>query len=407
MGAVLTVLILALSTLTVSYFNEPRSFAVIIALALRPFIKGFENVGVIAFQKELNFRKDFKFGVISKISSFFLTITAAFILRNHWALVIGVLGGGVFATSFSYFIHPFRPRFCFTRIRELLSFSVHILSQSIMLFLIRRLDEFIVGGVAGTLKMGLYHVAADVGAAPTDELVGPISRPLNSIYAKLKDDAASLRETYLSTLSMISTLALSAGTGVTFVAQELVDVVLGEKWHAVGGIIIWLSLAAAALAIADTAANLMNPIGKELLATRLRVVQTLLLLPCLSLAGLYGTVVDIAAARFAISAIMVPICLIGVGRVLNVGARDYARVIWRPALGAGVMAVVLTWLDRWLDVPVAWDLVISVVVGGVAFISVVSVAWLSTGRPKGFETTAVELVLTFWSRLVRRRPQAV
>ena len=98
-----------------------------------------------------------------------------------------------------------------------------------------RWEEFKVGWFAGRAKVGLYNVAADVGTAHTEEMVRPISRSLHPIYAKLKYEADTLRATYLSTLSMVATLAFPAGTGVAFVAQELVDTVLGDRWHAASG----------------------------------------------------------------------------------------------------------------------------------------------------------------------------
>ncbi|MFP6746217.1 MAG: lipopolysaccharide biosynthesis protein [Alphaproteobacteria bacterium] len=401
-GAGLTAIILALSPLTIAFFDEPRSFLVIIALAFRPLIIGFENVGLIAFRKELNFRQDFRFGVIRKLSFFVPTIAAAFISQNHWALVIGALLGGVATVGASYWAHPFRPRIGFSHARELLVFSAHLLSQSLTKFITGRLDEFIVGGFAGTAKMGLYHVAADVGTAPTEELVRPISRSLHPVYAKLKDDGGALRTTYLSTLSMVATLAFSAGTGVAFVARELVDTLLGDRWHAASGIVVWISLTAVAVSIIDSAPHLMNPIGKERQATWLAWIYALMLAPVVISAGMYGSIEDIAAARFAISVAMVPISLTFIGWELGIGPAGFANALWRPALGAMVMVAVLSWLDGWLEVPVALDLLISVLLGGATFVLVVTIAWLSVGRPVAFETTAIELAKTISSRLTLR-----
>jgi len=201
---------------------------------------------------------------------------------------------------------------------------------------------------------------------------------------------------------MVATLAFSAGTGVAFVARELVDTLLGDRWHAASGIVVWISLTAVAVSIIDSAPHLMNPIGKERQATWLGWIYALMLAPVVISAGMYGSIEDIAAARFAISVAMVPISLTFIGWELGIGPAGFANALWRPALGAMVMVAVLSWLDGWLEVPVALDLLISVLLGGATFVLVVTIAWLSVGRPVAFETTAIELAKTISSRLTQR-----
>ena len=78
------------------FYHEPRLEAVIYFLALGSFVKGFENIGVVAFRKELEFNKEFKFLIGKKIASFAITVPLAFILKSYWALVFGILVGNVY-----------------------------------------------------------------------------------------------------------------------------------------------------------------------------------------------------------------------------------------------------------------------------------------------------------------------
>ena len=41
---------------------------------------------------------------------FLATLPLAFLLRNYWALVIGIVTGKVAGTALSYLLHPYRPR---------------------------------------------------------------------------------------------------------------------------------------------------------------------------------------------------------------------------------------------------------------------------------------------------------
>ena len=54
-GLTVSVVILLLSPLTEFYFHEPRTLDVMNWLALRSFIGGFENIGVLDFRRDLRF----------------------------------------------------------------------------------------------------------------------------------------------------------------------------------------------------------------------------------------------------------------------------------------------------------------------------------------------------------------
>ena len=73
------------------FYNEPEVELVLYVLALSPLLSGFENVGIVAFRKDLQFRNEFRFQVWKKIAGFVVTVPLAFLLRNYWALVIGVV----------------------------------------------------------------------------------------------------------------------------------------------------------------------------------------------------------------------------------------------------------------------------------------------------------------------------
>jgi len=73
-------------------------------------LQGFTNIHVVYFQKELEFHKQFIYQLSGTLANTGVTVLAAFLLKNVWALVLGLLAGNVVQTSLSYFIRPYRPR---------------------------------------------------------------------------------------------------------------------------------------------------------------------------------------------------------------------------------------------------------------------------------------------------------
>ena len=101
-GVGLTVLLLILAYPAAEFFREDRLFAVINVLAFGFLITGFENIGVVNFRKQLDFRKDFVLLLAKKLVGFCVTIPLAFALRSYWALVAGIVVGNAIGVAITY-----------------------------------------------------------------------------------------------------------------------------------------------------------------------------------------------------------------------------------------------------------------------------------------------------------------
>jgi O-antigen/teichoic acid export membrane protein len=173
-------LVLAAAGPAAEYFGDPRLTSVIQALALSLLLAGCENIGVISFQKKMEFGIESRFILIKRLSGAVITVGAAWLLHSYWALVIGSLSGRVIGVGLSYAMHPMRPRLSFIRMKSMLSFSTWNLLRGIAGFLNDNLHRFFVGGRGTTAEMGHYSLGSDIAAMPSTELLAPLSRVLIS-----------------------------------------------------------------------------------------------------------------------------------------------------------------------------------------------------------------------------------
>src|SRR5579871_1807609 len=145
------------------YFHEPRAGAVVHAVAFVWVIAGLENPAVANLRREFRFRAQFAYDASPSIVSFVVTLVSAVVLRNYWALVMGIISLKIAGITLSYIIVPYRPRFSFAKVRELWSFSTWSLLRSVAFYLNSQVDKLAVGGFGGAATMGRYEVASDVG----------------------------------------------------------------------------------------------------------------------------------------------------------------------------------------------------------------------------------------------------
>src|ERR1700704_5876473 len=99
-----------------AFYGDSRLGPVMLLLALATWIRGFENVGVVTFRKELKLDREFRLLLIKRI--------------------------GVFL---SYLFHPFRPRFDLSARGELLHFSKWMVFSNVIETLGSRAADLIIG----------------------------------------------------------------------------------------------------------------------------------------------------------------------------------------------------------------------------------------------------------------------
>lgn len=176
-----------------AFFNEPRVEFVMYALALCTAVQGFDNIGIVAFQKDLEFHKEFWLGLARKLAGFVTTVGLAYLYTSYWALIAGVLAMRVTSLVLSFTMHPYRPRLCWEAAGELFNYSKWLLLNNILIFLNNRGTDFIIGRVSGARSLGLYAVSYELANLPTTELVYPISRAVFPGYARLAGDLKQLQ----------------------------------------------------------------------------------------------------------------------------------------------------------------------------------------------------------------------
>ena len=134
-----------------AWFHDGRLFKILIIISAAPFITGFQNVGLIKFQKDLAFRKLIIQQRAADIVTSLITVVIAVITRNYLALVGSQLVNALTMVVLSYIICPYRPRIAFDgrALRDSLHFGKHLFVVSILTFVTTQFDNFAGGRYVG------------------------------------------------------------------------------------------------------------------------------------------------------------------------------------------------------------------------------------------------------------------
>jgi O-antigen/teichoic acid export membrane protein len=231
-GGLLFLILAASAPFASRFFDEPELTAIIRLLALNHLFSGCRSVGLFLLEKELDFRRRAGFEMIASVLTTGAAITVAFWLQNVWALVIGEVSGGIIRLVLSYRAHPFRPRLQFSSraARELFGYGQHILLVRIILYLLYRGDDLIVGKMLGPASLGFYSLAYQLANLPATSIAHPASNVTLPAYAKLQDDADAVRAGYLRTVRVVASVSVPATLALFVFAPQIIQVVYGGKW---------------------------------------------------------------------------------------------------------------------------------------------------------------------------------
>jgi O-antigen/teichoic acid export membrane protein len=386
LGLGLGVLIWLSAPIAVAYFHEPRARSVVQVLAFRTMVIGLANIGTVNFRRDLRFRAQFAFDTAPSIVAFVVTLTAAFALRNYWALVIGVLSQQATTVALSYILEPFRPRFSFAKVGEIWSFSIWTLTRSIGVYLIGQVDKFAVGGFAGSATMGRYEVATDVASAPTVEINGPMIATLFPVMSRVHHDVARRRQLYLQALYWSALICTATSVGVALVTSDMVDLVLGRQWVDVKPLMPWLALAYGVFGLSGSVYSAFDVIGRPRISAILQWTRLAALILCIApVAFIFKTALAVAITRFAVTVAITPTLFVALARALDISFRDLVTALWRPLVASAVMAAAVLGVNTLIGFVGPGRLLIDITLGAITYSGFLLFVWNLIGRPDGPE----------------------
>lgn len=279
-GSILFAILYIIAPFAAHFFNAKEAEVIIRVIGLSFLIQAFTNIGVIYFEKELEFNKLFIYSFVGTLSDFVVAVSAALILKNVWALVFGSLAGSTAMCITSYFIHPYRPKFDFHlgKAKELFGFGKWILGSSILIFLITQGDDIFVGKLLGTTALGLYQLAYRISNMPATEITHVISQVTFPAYSKLQDNLPKLREAYLRTLQFTAFLSIPIAGLIFILAPDFTRIFLGEKWMPMVPAMQVLAIFGVVRSIGATFGPIYQAINRPDILTKLSFLKLTLLI---------------------------------------------------------------------------------------------------------------------------------
>jgi len=347
-GFILFIILYLVAPYVELFFKVDGAKVIIQVIGFSFFLRAFSNIGIVHFQKELEFNKQFIYQFSGTLVDFIVSISAAFILKSVWALIFGLLAGEFTRFIVSYWISSWRPRFRLEleKLGELFSFGKWVLGSSILIFLITQGDDAFVGKLLGVTMLGFYQMAYRISNLPATEITHVISQVTFPIYSKLQDNISRLRDVYLKVLQVTAFLSFPIAGLIFILASDFTKVFLGEKWLPMVPSMRVLCIFGLIRSLGATAGPLFHGIGRPKILTNLTFIQLLILMtiiyPLTKNFGIFGTSLSVVFPMI-ITQIIASICVLN---IIKCTPKEFIKIILFPFTYLIIMSLFLLFITN-------------------------------------------------------------
>ena len=339
-GVVLAVLLAICSSLIASWYDETRLQSIALFSTITFILSAASCQHLALLRRAMMFQKIAVVEVGSNLVGSIGTIALAFAGWGYWALVAKPIISAAFTlVSVCYYCRwvPGIPRLT-EGVKEMLRFGLNVTGFTMTDYVGRAADRIAIGRKGGSVELGYYSQAFYV----YDNALGLLAISLHSVgvasLSKLRDNLDELRRSWAKALSTLAFFAMPAFALLAVTAQDLIGIVLTEKWLYTGLIVSVLALRGIPHVVERTLGWLHVSAGRSDRWMRWGVIGSVVQVGALFCGLPFGTMGVATAYVISMYLLFIP-AIAYAGQPVGIGAKDVLRTVGPQLVGALVSAL--------------------------------------------------------------------
>lgn len=228
----LAAVVLAAAPLVGYFFAEPRVIPIVQVFSMQFVLAAFAVIPDAMLQRRMEFRRRSLLDLSGAIVSSVTTLVLALAGHGVWALVAGSVLRQAWKTIGINVLSPFShwPAFSLTGMRSFLTYGGHLTGAQLLWFFFTQIDVVIAGKWLGKELVGFYSVAVHLSSLPNQRIAGIINQVAFPSFARIQHDIQAVGRHFLLGVRVLSFVAFPILWGMSSVAPEIVEIILGPRW---------------------------------------------------------------------------------------------------------------------------------------------------------------------------------
>jgi len=255
---------LVLAPLLAWFYHQPRLLPMVMVLSIGFLVAGFAVQHQAIITRQMRFRAIAFSDITSILVSSAVGLSCAALGFSYWSLVYMQVSYFCANTTILWCLSGWRPSApgWHANARNLLTFGSHITGATVMNYLARNLDNFLIGRFCGPRLLGFYGRAYQLLMLPVYQICVPFKAVAVPALSRLAHDPARYRQMCHNILDNVARISMPAIVYMIGTSDWLVALILGPKWTASGPIFACLGIATLLQPFSSSVAFIMISQGR-------------------------------------------------------------------------------------------------------------------------------------------------
>ncbi|MES2381217.1 MAG: lipopolysaccharide biosynthesis protein [Bacteroidota bacterium] len=356
LGIAICLLLYFTAPLIVIFYHEEALLPIIRALSLIFLFNSLILTHNAILTKQLNFKRMELFSTISVVVASLVSLSLAFLNFGVWALVAQQVVASVINVGLIWLYEKWRPSFiiCKDSLKNLLGFGLKVFASSIINTAFSSIDTMIIGRYFSASILGLYSYAQTLINVSVGTFTSAFVKVLFPVMSEAQNDFERLKNTYKKALNMANLFIIPAMGTIAVLANEIIHLLLGEKWLPMVTYIQLFSILGILYPISALNINILLAKGRADKFLNLEIIKKVLLVIGIGI-GLSFGILGMLIGIMTISFIGVFFNLYVSGKVSGYNIKDQLIDIL-PIAGIAIVYLIILYLSKILLIPFIGEL---------------------------------------------------
>ncbi len=294
--------------------NPGLGHVLIIACVAIP-LAAFSSIQMALYRRDLDFKTLFKVRFVSILIPLVVTIPLALWLRSYWALIFGHIAQNITNAVLLTVFSKWKPKlfYSFTKLKEMLSFTIWSLFEAISIWLTGYVDVFIVGTMLSQHYLGLYKTSSMLVGQIMGLITATTTPVLFSSLSRLQDDDKEFKRLFFKFQKFVGLLVIPTGIIIFCFSDFFTEILLGYQWMEASGFIgLWGLTSSITIVLSHYSSEVYRAKGRPKLSVLSQWLHIIVLWPVVIWAVHYGfQTLYIARSLVRLEGIAVNLCIMG------------------------------------------------------------------------------------------------
>lgn len=264
----------------------------VIAIAcFQLLLTSFSSIQMALYRRDFDFKTLFLVRMVSVCIPFLVTIPLALLGLSYWAIIIGSIFMQITNAIILTAKSKWKPHLFYKAaiLKEMLSFSIWSLIESITIWLTSWADVFIISTALNQYYLGIYKTSTTMVNSLMSLVTASIVPVLFAALSRLQDNPDKFNRLYFSAQKLVSIFVFPLGVGVYLYSDLATKILLGHKWEEASGVIgIWALTSSLMIVFGHFCSEVYRAQGRPKLSVLAQLSHLVVLVPVCIISSKYG-----------------------------------------------------------------------------------------------------------------------